>query len=145
MKKTAGLVFTVNDDYFNPIIFEKGQDPGSGELRVVADMEKLEKIEAGRSITLREIYEVIFGKGRSVHLEEFFHESEVDGAIVRERRFKSVGLTNNGKPLVVIIAPGDEGGLKKKVVTAWRTSRAGPEVAKLLEDLPGLKDELIKD
>jgi hypothetical protein len=128
-----------------PFIFEKGKDPGTGHLRIVADLCKLEIIESKRLISINEIYEVVFGMGRSLHLEEFFHESEVNGKIFRERRFKSVGLTNAGKPLIVIIATGADSGLKKKIVTAWRTSRTGVEVTKLLEALPHLKEELIKD
>ncbi len=128
-------------DFF---IFEKGSDPGVGSLRVVGDTEKLKKIELDRSVTLKEIYEVLFGNGRSKFLKEFYHKGELDG-MAPKRRFKIVGLTEEGKPLIVIFAPLEDGGLKKKVVTAWRCSRTGDEVKKLLEALPELESELIKD
>lgn len=134
-----------NDEFLGPYIFEQGKDPGAGKLRLVADKEKLDKIESGREVTLLEIYQVLFGMGRSIQLEEFYHEGKVEDVPVRERRFKAIGLTNAGKPLIVIFAPLEEGGFKKKLVTAWRHSRKSIEVEKLLNALPQLRSELIDD
>ena len=122
----------------SPLIFQQGEDPGVGQLRVVGNFGKMGLLWSGRKISFREVYEVMFGKGRSTVIEEFFESKEVDGKVIHERQFKIVGLTEAGRPLMVVFTPRDEFGMAKRVVTAWQVSRKSKEVKKLLRDMPHL-------
>lgn len=129
-------------DQMNPIIFEQGKDPGEGYLRIVGNLAKIEKVESDRSISFREIHEVMFSKGRSAFLEEYQERKEFNGEQILERQFRIIGLTRSGKPVVVVFTPRDKFGVAKRIITAWKPSRKSKEIEKLLKDCPHLKDEL---
>lgn len=123
------------------VVFEQGKDPGMGQLRVVADLDKVQENENKRDISLRETAEVLFSKGRSTFIEEYNRKTKDEKRPV-ERQFKIAGLTNEGRPLLVVINPRDDGGVAKRVVTAWELSRKSAEVKKLLSEYPQLKEEV---
>lgn len=128
------------------IIFERGMDPGTGYLRIVGDLAKIEKNnrDPAREISLKEIYQVVFGKGRSTCFKEYNHESCYEGKITRVRQFQIVGLTDAGSPVLVVIEPRDRYGLAKRIVTSWRVGCSSKYVKKLLRDCPHLKGEIKK-
>lgn len=128
----------------SPVIFEQGNDPGTGQLRIVANLEKMDRVDDARNISFEEISEVAFSKGRSVLIEEYFETKLVEGQQMEERQFKIVGLTLGGRPLVVVLTPRDKFGQAKRVVTAWQVSRKSKEVRKLLKELPHIARELVK-
>ena len=128
----------------DPIIFEMGKDPGEGQLRIVADLDKVKKNEAKRDITFRELYEVVFGKGTSLLLQEYIEKWVYNDKNFEEKQFRVIGLTNEGRPLIVVLAPRDEYGLAKRVVTAWSPSLDSKEVLKLLKELPHLASKIAK-
>lgn len=130
-------------NYINEqIIFEQGKDPGEGLLRVLGDFDKLQGLEKDRNITFREIYQIVFGKGRSTLLKEQFVLKENEGIEVQERQFKIIGLTAAGRPLLVVTNPRGVGGLIKRIVTAWQVSRDSNEVKQLIGEYPELANEL---
>ena len=100
----------------------------------------MRKVASDRNISFREIHEAMFSKGRSTFLEEYSEPIGDNQSI--ERQFRIVGLTNSGRPLVVVFTPRDSFGVAKRIVTAWQVSRRSKEVRKLLTDCPHLQDQL---
>ncbi len=129
----------MDDDSF---VFEEGKDPGEGYLRIVGSVPKIQKVRSEREVTFREIHEVVFGKGRSKLIKEYTKQSTVDGIIRSERQFRILGLTKSGKPVVVVLTPRDEGGLAKRIITAWKVSKNSKIVKHFISQFPHLEREL---
>lgn len=123
------------------IVFVAGKDPGEGLLRIVGNFHKMGEVEAGREISFKELYEVMFSKGRSTFVEEYIEVKNKSGQEVGERQFRIVGLTNAGRPILVVFTPRD-GGAAKRIITAWQVSETSDEYSKLLRDCPHLAEEL---
>lgn len=121
------------------IVFEAGKDPGEGFLRVVGSLNKMDKVENDRDISFKEIHEVMFSKGRSTFLEEYIEVKKKGDTKLEERQFRIVGLTKSGRAILVVFTPRD-GGMAKRIITAWQVSRDSEEYWKLLKDCPHLKD-----
>lgn len=126
------------------IIFEQGKDPGEGQLRIVADLDKVNKNIVERNVTFRELYEIVFGKGTSILLKEYTKKWTYEGKDYEEKQFKIIGITNEGRPVVVVVAPRGKHGLAKRVVTAWSPSLDSKEVLRLLKELPQLETKIAK-
>jgi uncharacterized DUF497 family protein len=123
------------------IIFEADKDPGEGQLRIVGHLEKVNKIADKHNVSFHEAHQVIFGKGTSTFISESTKTSEKNGTTYTEKLFKIAGLTNEGRPIIVVFTPRDEGHAKR-VITAWQLSKDSHEVKKLLNDCPQLKEKL---
>jgi hypothetical protein len=128
-------------DEKDAIIFEVGRDPGQGFLRVVGNLAKVVEVGDKRDISLKEMYEVVFGKGRSTLIEEYLEEKQYNGQKIIERQFRIAGLTNNNRPLLIVLTPRDEAGLAKRIITAWQLGSDSPELKKLYLDCPHLLEE----
>lgn len=127
-----------------PIIFEQGKDPGEGFLRIVADLDKVNENKIKREISFRDLYQIVFGKGTSWLLKEYVKKWVYEGKDFEEKQYRIIGLTQDGKPLIVVLAPRGEFGLAKRVVTAWTPSIKSNEVKLLLKELPHLQDKIKK-
>lgn len=125
------------------IIFEAGNDPGEGQLRITGHLEKIIKIEDKHNVSFREAHQIVFGKGTSTFISEITKESEKDGVTYTERQFRIAGLTDEGRPILVVITPRDNG-YAKRIITAWQLSKDSEEVQKLLSDCPSLKHKFEK-
>lgn len=122
------------------VLVDPKNDPGAGLLRVVMNLDKALLVEEGRQITVKEATEVIFGKGRSTHIEQYTQKSN-NPSYPDAEQHRIAGLTNEGRPLLVIIEPRDAGGVAKRVVTAWQLRETSGEFKKLMKDVPNLRSE----
>lgn len=122
------------------VVFEQGKDPGMGQLRLVGHLEKVYKIGDKHDVSLKEAYQIVFGKGTSTFISEIVKTSEKDGKTYSEKQFRLAGLTDEGRPLLVVITPRDNG-TAKRIITAWQLSKDSNEIKKLLNDCPLLKDK----
>jgi uncharacterized DUF497 family protein len=118
-------------------------DPGKGYLRTVVNLSKVEELDSkpDRRITYREIHEVMFSKGRSSFIEKYLELKLYKETEVSEEQYRIIGVTNSGRPLMIVFTVRDKG-LAKRIITAWQPSIKSKDLKKLLKEYPELKDEI---
>ena len=131
-------------DEKDAVVFEQGKDPGEGSLRIVGDLEKMITVEGKHSVSFREVSEIVFGKGTSTFIEQYSRETKKGENTFVEEQYRIVGLTKEGRPLIVVLTPRDNG-FAKRIITSWQISRDSAEFKKLLKDCPHLSDRLPKE
>jgi len=131
-------------DEKDAIIFEKGKDPGEGSLRIVGDLQKMITIEGKHSVSFHEVFEIVFGKGTSTFIEQYSKETKKGEDTFVEEQYRIAGLTKEGRPLIVVMTPRDNGHAKR-IITSWQISKDSEEFKKLLKDCPHLAAKLPKE
>lgn len=124
-------------------IFIQGHDPGIGQLRVVGNFSKIlkNKNDPTREITLKEAYEVVFGKGTSTFILKKTKRWYKNWVIYSEEQHRIAGITSKGRAILVVITPRDNG-FEKRVITSWPLSKKSKELKKLLQDCPQLQGKI---